>query len=296
VGTATSQTASPVAVQKKTLFFGSFSGASSLRLEPPERYVFNYRASYDEETAYIVRYLVDAQKTPVSGIVVFAQSDSFGDAGFEGVAKALRKRGYKNSDVLRVSYDRNSLDVSRAVEEVVRYHNARAGEPHPVRAVVMIATYKAAARFIREIRARKINALCLTVSFVGSNQLVEELRESVVSDAAGTIITQVVPHYESASPGVIVYRAALKKYHPDQEPGFVSLEGFLAGSVLVEGLRKAGRELDTEKLINALEAIRGLDLGIGALVNLGPSEHQGMHRVWGTVLGEDGRFRVLVMD
>jgi hypothetical protein len=49
VGTPTAQVALPYALERKTLFFGAFTGAGLLRRDPPDRYVFNYRASYAEE-------------------------------------------------------------------------------------------------------------------------------------------------------------------------------------------------------------------------------------------------------
>ena len=71
------------------LFFGAFTGANVLRNDPPDRYVFNYRASYAEETDAAVRYLVKMRKLQPRQIAVFAQQDSYGDAGFAGVAKAI---------------------------------------------------------------------------------------------------------------------------------------------------------------------------------------------------------------
>src|SRR5688572_2345608 len=62
VGTPTSAVAAPLASQHKAVFFGAFTGAPVLRQDPPDRYVFNYRASYREETAKSVRYLLDVQK------------------------------------------------------------------------------------------------------------------------------------------------------------------------------------------------------------------------------------------
>jgi branched-chain amino acid transport system substrate-binding protein len=50
VGTPTAVVALPFALERRTLFFGAFTGASLLRRDPPDRYVFNYRASYAEET------------------------------------------------------------------------------------------------------------------------------------------------------------------------------------------------------------------------------------------------------
>ncbi len=68
------------------------------------------------------------------------------------------------------------------------------------------------------------------------------------------------------------------------------------GRLLVEGLQRAGRELDTEKLVDALESIRDLDLGTGTKLSFGPSEHQASHRVWGTVLDARGRYQVFDLE
>src|SRR5262249_27458876 len=103
-------------------------------------------------------------------------------------------------------------------------------------------------------------------------------------------------HYDAGATGVIRYRDALKKYHPDQHPDFISLEGYVAAQLLAEGLRRAGRDLDTEKLIDALESVRDQDLGIGTVMSFGMSEHQASRKVWGTVMDAQGQFKVLAMD
>jgi branched-chain amino acid transport system substrate-binding protein len=307
VGTPTALVAAPYAVSKKTLFFGAFTGSNILRAEPPDRYVINYRASYAEETAKMVHYLVDAKKIPPEDIVVFAQHDSFGDAGFQGVARTLRKYGRADPDILRVNYERNTVDVDQAVSQLADYNGAMAWVTgpkgsqlghlrHPVKAVIMVATYKPAARFIQKVRDRKIDATFLDVSFVGSSALADELKELGPSYGKGVIVTQVVPHYESGGSGIIRYREALTRYHPDQHPDFVSLEGYVVGGLLAEGLRRVGRKLDTEKLIDVFESIRDFDMGIGTILNFGLSDHQGSHKVWGTVLDEDGTFKVLDVD
>jgi branched-chain amino acid transport system substrate-binding protein len=79
-------------------FFRAFTGASLLRRDPPDRYVFNYRASYVEETDAVVRYLVKVRGLRFDQIAVFAQQDAYRDAGFAGVAKAMRAlRGAKKT-------------------------------------------------------------------------------------------------------------------------------------------------------------------------------------------------------
>ena len=89
VGTPTAVVAIPYALERKMLFFGAFTGANVLRNDPPDRYVFNYRASYVEETDAAVRYLVKMRKIPPKQIAVFAQQDSYGDAGFAGRRQGL---------------------------------------------------------------------------------------------------------------------------------------------------------------------------------------------------------------
>jgi ABC-type branched-subunit amino acid transport system substrate-binding protein len=303
VGTPTTKEALPYVLAKKTLFFGAFTGSGLLRKDPPDRYVFNYRASYEEETARMISYLLDVKKITDRGIVVFAQNDAYGDAGYDGATKTLRKRG-RNDELLRVGYERNTADVDDAVNKVVEYHSAtfRASSAdiprakHPVKAIIMVGTYKASAKFIQKIRDRKIDALVLNVSFVGSSSLAEELKELGASYGAGVIVTQVVPHYESGATGIIRYRDALKKYHPDQQPDFVSLEGYIVGQLFAEGVRRTGRELDTEKLIDALEQIQGFDPGTGGNLSFSSSQHQASHKVWGTLLDEQGGFKSFDME
>jgi eukaryotic-like serine/threonine-protein kinase len=122
------------------------------------------------------------------------------------------------------------------------------------------------------------------------------LRELGPHYGEGLVVSQVVPHYQSGATGVIRYRELLHKYRPEAEPGFISLEGFIAAECLVEGLRRAGPDLTTEKLIDALESIRDLDLGIGPIISLGPSRHQASNKVWGTVLDANRNFQILDLD
>src|SRR5712675_1524102 len=97
-GTPNAAVSVPYALERRMLFFGAFTGASVVRHDPPDRYVFNYRPSYAEETDAAVRYLVKIRRIPPRQIAVFAQSDPFGDAGFSGVAKAFRVLGLGRSE------------------------------------------------------------------------------------------------------------------------------------------------------------------------------------------------------
>src|SRR5262249_57004146 len=116
VGTPTAAIAIPYALERHALFFGAFTGVSLLRNDPPDRYVFNYRASYAEETDAAVRYLLKLRRIKTDQIAVFAQQDAYGDAGFAGVAKAMRSlRGGDGGYILRVGYPCNTIEVDAAI-------------------------------------------------------------------------------------------------------------------------------------------------------------------------------------
>jgi hypothetical protein len=110
------------------------------------------------------------------------------------------------------------------------------------------------------------------------------------------IVTQVVPLHSSAATGVLRYREHLSSYFPERTPGFVSLEGYIAAQIFVEGLKNAGRELTSETFVEGMEKIHDLDLAIGTRITYGPSEHQGSHRVWGTVLDGKGVYHELDLE
>jgi ABC-type branched-subunit amino acid transport system substrate-binding protein len=289
VGTPTAAVAIPYANEKQVVFFGAFTGAPLLRNDPPDRWVFNYRASYAEETAAMVRYLVEVRRIDVTRIAVFAQQDGFGDAGFDGVARAMRRLKRDPAKVLRVGYKRNSADVEEAVNAVRR----RAKD---VQAVILVATYKPAARFIEKLRDAGLSLVFTNVSFVGSNELAEELSLLGPKYAEGVLVTQVVPNPASAASSMIRFRDELKRYAPGEKPGFVSLEGWIATRLFIEGLQRAGKALTTDTLVDGLEQIKGLDLGLGVPLTFGPSEHQASHRVWGTVMDGKGVFSTVDLE
>jgi branched-chain amino acid transport system substrate-binding protein len=289
VGTPTAAVAMPYALERKMLFFGPFTGASLLRKEPPDRYVFNYRASYGEETAAIVRYLVEVRHIKPEQIAVFAQDDAYGESGFQGVARVIRQLKRTPSSILKVTYTRNTSDVSEAVARIL-------DKKVNVAAVVMVATYRPAARFIEKVREQRPNMVFTNVSFVGSQALAEELVQLGPQYVQGVIITQVVPLPTGQSTAGLRYREALASFAPEEKPDFISLEGYVTGNLLLEGLRLAGRNLTTDGLVDALESIHGLDLGLGVPLNFGLSEHQASHKVWGTILDSTGTFQHLDLE
>ena len=280
VGTPTAIVTVPIANEKKTLLFGAYTGAGVLRKSPTDRYIINYRASYAEETAAMVDGLMSIGIKPEE-IAFFTQNDGYGDAGYNGAVAALKAKGFSATDSLAHGrYTRNTTNVEGALGTILDADT----EP---KAIIMVGAYGPCAEFIRQARVDLPDALFVNVSFVGSVPLLHNLG----ADAEGVIVTQVVPHYESDLPGVADYRRDLKEFGKGAEPEFVSLEGYVAARVFVEGLKKAPA-MTREGVIDGLESLSDLDIGIGVPVSYSASNHQASHQVWPTVI-RNGQYQTL---
>jgi branched-chain amino acid transport system substrate-binding protein len=289
VGTSTAAVSAPMAQERKAVFFGALSGGPALRKTPPDRYVFNYRPSYAEETAAALRYLVEVQRIPPQQVAVFHQDDEFGRAGLAGVEQQMKRYRRELGQVLKVTYRRNSADVREAVASIRRHQSK-------LRGVVMVATYQAAIPFIQRLKDEGAPLTFTNVSAVDSNALSEGLTQAGPGYSSGVVVTQIVPLPSSQATAVMRYRQALEKHAVGEKPGFISLEGYVVASILIEGLKRAGKDLSSESLVAALESIQGLDLGVGVPIAFGQAEHQGSHKVWGTQLQPDGSYKAIELE
>ncbi len=276
VGTPTTVKILPLVEEARIPVVGMFTGANALR-DPLNRYLINVRASYYQETGAAVKHLVESMK--LEKIAVFYQYDAYGFDGLKGAEIALRR--YSLVPVATGTYIRGTLDVDEGLRKIMA---ARA------EAVVMIGTYEPCAKFIRLSGKRQFSPVFYNVSFVGADELARLLGQVDKK----IIVTQVVPPPEVSDTnkalwGAREYVALLKQYYPMDQPNFVSLEGYINAKVLVEGLERAGRNLNRETFINAIESIQKLDLGIANLLSFSPKDHQGLERVYFTHL-QDGKF------
>ncbi len=271
VGTPTAVAAIPIALEKKTLFYGAFTGAGTLRKTPPDRYVINYRASSAQETAAMVDAMVDQAGLAPAEIAFFTQRDAFGDAGFSGGIAALKRHGLEDETlVAHGRYERNTVAVETALADLLT------AETRP-RAVIMVGTYAPCAAFVKLARANGLDAKYLNVSFVGTQSLITTLG----AEAEGVIVTQVVPSLEAEVPIVKAYRAALAA---DATPNFGSLEGYIAARILCLALAKTGREPTRESIVESLEALGSFDAGLGSPLLLSREKHQACDQVWPTIV------------
>ena len=228
VGTPTSKAVVPIVAKTPLLFIGPFTGASFLRTSYLDT-VINVRAAYSQETREMVIRL--KKDLNINRVGVLFQNDSYGLDGLNGVQKAVESiKGIKI--VSQGSYTRNTTAVKTALLDIKK------GNPQ---AIIIIGAYSPAAHFIKW--AEKIgmgSVVFLSVSFVGTSSLASELKKA----NARIYVTQVVPFPQNTKiPLIKNYQKALKATRNDIHIGFVSLEGYIVGRLVIEALKRTGRNL-----------------------------------------------------
>jgi ABC-type branched-subunit amino acid transport system substrate-binding protein len=271
IGTPTSVAALPLAIKDNMPFVAPFTGAMALR-QPLHRNVFHLRASYNDETALIVKNLTSLG---LKKIAVFYQNDAYGKAGLDGVNLALAALNLKPVGLATV--ERNSVDVAAAVKTLM---------PAMPDAIVQVSAYKSCAAFIRAARKAGFGGTFYNVSFVGTQALADELGK----DGAGVVVSQVMPSPYNAARAITREFADAVKSAKDVQANFSSMEGFLAAKVFAEGLKHAGSRPSRESLITGLEAIGTQSFG-GFDVSFSPTDHVASHFVELSMLTGDGRVR-----
>jgi branched-chain amino acid transport system substrate-binding protein len=271
IGTPTSVAALPLANKDRVPFIAPFTGAMALRV-PLHKNVFHVRASYNDETALIVKQLTTLG---LKKIAVFYQNDAYGKAGLDGVNLALSVLELK--PVALGTVERNTVEVAAAVKAIT------AAGPD---AVVQIGAYKACAAFIRAARKSGYGGTFYNVSFVGTQALADELGK----DGAGVVVSQVMPSPYNPARAIAREFVDAVKASKDVQANFSSMEGYLAAKVFAEGLKRAGAKATRESLISGLESLTSQSFG-GFAVSFSANDHVASRFAELSMLTGDGRVR-----
>jgi branched-chain amino acid transport system substrate-binding protein len=248
-----------------------YTGGEALR-NPFNPWIFHLRAGYADEAEHMVQQVTTLGMTRIG---VMYQNDGFGRAGLEGVEKALARRNLRLA--VAATYERNTDKVEEAVRRV---------KASDAQAVIMVSVNKSTAAFARLYREAGGGAQLYNISVVDPAEIV---KLAGLKNAHGLGISQVVPYpYMPNLPAVREFHSVLKRFAPDAQVNYTNFEQFLGAKVLVEGLRRAGRNPTRAKVVAALESVNEYDLG-GVTVSYSPANRVGSRYVEVTVIGSTGK-------
>ena len=236
-----------------------FSTGGEFIIKPTHPYAFQLRASYTDEAAEQVEVLL--HDLHLHKIALIYQDDAYGAACRQGVMQAMRRNG---SDLAaEVSYPRLATDVSPMIAQI------KTSKPE---AVIIGGAGDAVATLVK--RKAELGPHVLMVSFSSSTDL---LTEEAGKSADGTLVSQVLPLTYKDLPTVLLYKKLCQKYL-HEEPSESGFEGFLIGMAVVEGLKRAGRDLTRDGFVKAMNSIHDVDIGLGTnfKLNFSPNQHDGL--------------------
>ncbi|HEY8357383.1 MAG TPA: ABC transporter substrate-binding protein [Ramlibacter sp.] len=255
IGTTSSMGALKAANELKVPLVAPYTGAAPV--VKFTEYGFPVRISFDEEYGRIVNHLFTVGLNRIG----FAHNDNPGArSAMESTKRFIEERGHKMQGSVAIAQDGSDAE-QRAKELAVFRPNA----------IVLSATNVVAARFIKAYRAAGAEARFYSFSFLNG----QGLHKAIGDEAAGVVVSQVVPYpWNAAMPVIAEYQAAMKKIG-EKDFSYGSLEGYLNAKVLVEALRRAGPGASPEAVKKALESMSSYDLG-GVYVKYAPGQHTGM--------------------
>lgn len=255
IGTTSSMGALKAANALKIPMVAPYTGAAPV--VKFTEYGFPVRISFDEEYGRIVNHLFTVGLIRIG----FAHNDNPGArSAMEATKRFIEERGHKMAGSVAIAQD--GADAEKRAQELAVFR------PN---AIVLSATNTVAAKFIQAYRAAGAEARFYSFSFLNG----QALHKSLGADAAGVVVSQVVPYpWNSTLPVVAEYQAAMKKIG-QKDYSYGSLEGYLNAKVLVEALRRAGPNPGPEAVKRALEGMHSHDLG-GVHIKYSPSEHTGL--------------------
>jgi branched-chain amino acid transport system substrate-binding protein len=270
-GTPHNQAILPLLSEHRVPLIGPSTGAMVLH-QPVNPWVFNVRASYQREAERAVQHL---QLIGMGRIAILQVDDSFGADATTGALKGFA--AIAKEPVLNEKFDRAKPDFAPLVAKVMK-SNAQA--------VLFFGSGNAVIDGVAQLRAAGSAAQVVTLSNNASAGFIKGLGRN----AHGVVVCQVFPSERNLATPLIKEAMELGKAKGVTELTPAMLEGFASAKVLVEALRRAGKDLTRAGVQKALEGFRRVDIG-GMEVTYSSSDHTGLDYADLSIIGPDGRFR-----
>jgi branched-chain amino acid transport system substrate-binding protein len=268
-GTPHTEAILPLLAANKVPLIAPSTGAMVFH-QDTNRYLFNVRAKYQDEVSKAVKQFSTIGIKKISLLYV---DDTFGKDGLAGFQSVMAQQ--KLAPVSINSFDRTKPELDAVVASVAKANP---------QAVIIISSSATTIEIIKKLRAQSPLIQLMTLSNNSSLAFVESLGKL----GQGVMMSQIMPAANSLATGLGQEFKTMTQAS-GITPSYAAMEGFVAAKVLVEGLKRAGRNLTRESLISGLESIRRVDLG-GLVLSYSERDHNGSDFVELTMINKDGKF------
>ncbi|HEX2915297.1 MAG TPA: ABC transporter substrate-binding protein [Chloroflexia bacterium] len=239
------------------------TGSSVMCCQPLKRNIFALQTNYSVEAKLLTRYAHNSLN--LKKAAVFYQNDPFGKEGLEAIQAELKSLNL--SEAQAVSYDTSEKDFS---SQALKLQATGADT------LILWSTPQPTAAILKEIQKLGWKPTIL-MSVVNDDPVMFQLAGSALD---GVTFSMWLPNFmDSNDPKIKQYNEFMKQYMPTEPVGGFSLTGMAIAQVMVEGLKRAGRDLTRESFINAMETFRDWNNGLAYKLNYSPVNRQGQNAV-----------------
>jgi branched-chain amino acid transport system substrate-binding protein len=237
--------------------------------QPPDkrRYVFVVYPDYVDEGEFLVKHAVD--KLGAKKVAVFFQNDEYGKGGLEGVKKGLRGLAGKASLAAEVSYELADREMGT---HALKLKDSGADT------VVFYSTITHGANVIKEMAKAGFRPKLVSSFPMGDHHIMFRLLGDLWEGAHVTSINAGVVVGEPEADRIV---EILLKYDPKLKgKESTALAGAAPMMLMVEGLKRAGRNLTRESFVEAMESIKDwVPERLNAPITFGPNRRHGLNAV-----------------
>ncbi len=250
--------------------FGPASGSDAVRF-PFNRLVFHAGPSYADEIDKIIEHLVVRGLTKIAAVY---QNNAFGKEGLANLERIVKARGVTLAGAAGI--ESSGADADKASEALAKT---------APQAILMITAGKASVDFIKAYNQRAVGMQYFALSVMASQAAIKALG----ADGVGVVVSQASPFPFSATSGIVQEYQRVMNKMGIKNWSFASIGGFINAKIMVDGLKRAGRNLTRASLIDGLESMNKVDYD-GFVINYSKNSHLGHRYVELTVISRDGRF------
>lgn len=271
-GTASCSAMMPLIQQAGVPMVAGIAGGGPMRQQPGQ-YAFNVRPTTEAEIQRMVSQMTTLGQ---KAIAVVYQNDPFGKSGQAAAQAVFQRVGVK--PVAELAIERDAANADAVVDALKKLPT--------LNGIILVAAPPATVRLIPQARKAGLVTQFYNLAAQANRKLAADLGEYT----AGVVFTTLVPSpWKTAIPVVQEYQQLITTTTGQQDYSYLGLEVYINARVLVEGLRRAGRNAARETLVGALESMGERQFG-PMTVRYGPGDRDGSAYVGLTIINRAGRF------
>ncbi|RJP54946.1 MAG: ABC transporter substrate-binding protein [Deltaproteobacteria bacterium] len=221
-------------------------------VEPFKRYNFTMVSLYSDQQAVVFNYLMNDLKLKDPRIAFVYPDNEYGKTARDAARESAKRYGIKlvTEEVLNVG----DVDATSIIMNL-----KRAKPDYVINQGVMINVVT----FFKDSRKYRFKTNYIGCYAACTEEAIKILEGSDITYYGNSCYSS---WYEDV-PGIARMRDITLKYHPGTEKQWIKeyskmyATGWLLSSIYVEGLKMAGRDLNAETLVDALETFREVDFG-----------------------------------